>query len=122
MLTPDLAVTSIVLYHPYVAHSTQPLVDFLDKHDIVFEGYSGLIPLTSQKGGPVDKPVDAIAKRLNLAPEQVLLAWSRAKGYAHVVSKMLSPQRTGADRRPCILFQCRDCHYLVQPRPTEAVP
>ena len=69
-----------VLYHPYVSASTQPLIDFQDDHDIAFEGYSGLIPLTGRQGGPVDKPVDEIAKRLGLQPEQVLLAWSRAKG------------------------------------------
>lgn len=69
-----------VLYHPYVSASTQPLIDFQDDHDILFEGYSGLIPLTGRQGGPVDKPVDEIAKRLGLQPEQVLLAWSRAKG------------------------------------------
>lgn len=30
--------------------------------------------------GPVDKPVNKIAKRLSIAPEQVLLAWVKAKG------------------------------------------
>lgn len=29
-------------------------------------------PLTTRPGGPVDKPVAAVAKRLNIAPEQVL--------------------------------------------------
>lgn len=70
----------VVLYHPYVSHSTQPLIDFQDDHDILFEGYSGLIPLTGRQGGTVDKPVGEISKRLGLEPEQVLLAWSRAKG------------------------------------------
>jgi diketogulonate reductase-like aldo/keto reductase len=48
-------------------------------HHIVPEGYSTLIPLTQLPGGPVDKPVNEIAKRLNVKPEQVLLAWSKAK-------------------------------------------
>lgn len=30
--------------------------------------------------GPVDKPVYAIAARLGIKPEQVLLAWVRSKG------------------------------------------
>jgi diketogulonate reductase-like aldo/keto reductase len=47
---------------------------------IVPEGYSTLIPLTSEPGGPVDEPVNNIAKRLGKKPEQILLAWSKAKG------------------------------------------
>lgn len=50
------------------------------EHDIAIEGYSSLIPLTSRPGGPVDIPVTAIATRLGVAAEQVLLAWARAKG------------------------------------------
>ena len=46
---------------------------------IVPEGFSTLIPLTSKKGGPVDEPVEEIAQRLKVKPEQVLLAWSKAK-------------------------------------------
>ena len=36
-------------------------------------------PLTTYPGGPVDKPVNAIAKRLNVKPEQVHLAWVKSK-------------------------------------------
>ena len=59
--------------------STTPLLEFMAEHHIVPEGYSTLFPLTSQPGGPVDKPVNEIAKRLSVQPEQILLAWSRAK-------------------------------------------
>lgn len=48
--------------------------------DIAVEGYSSLIPLTSRPGGPVDVPMNSIASRLGVAPEQVLLAWAKAKG------------------------------------------
>ncbi|KAL7414636.1 Aldo/keto reductase [Mrakia frigida] len=64
-----------ILFHPYVYSSKAPLIEFLAENDIAFEAYSGLIPLTSRPGGPADKPVDAIANRLSIAPEQVLLAW-----------------------------------------------
>lgn len=53
----------------------------MHEQNIAPEGYSSLIPLTSRQGGPVDKPVAEIGKRLKVEPEQVLLAWSRAKGY-----------------------------------------
>lgn len=67
--------------HPFLVYSRQKaLVDFQNEHGIVTEAYSALIPLTGQPGGPVDKPVNAIAKRLNLQAEQVLLAWVAHKG------------------------------------------
>lgn len=56
------------------------MLDFHKEHNIVTEGYSTLVPLTSRPGGPVDKPVNEIAKRLGAQPEQILLAWSKAKG------------------------------------------
>lgn len=37
-------------------------------------------PITTLPGGPVDKPVKAIAKRLGVSDDQVLLAWTKAKG------------------------------------------
>ncbi|WWC57732.1 uncharacterized protein I303_100266 [Kwoniella dejecticola CBS 10117] len=72
-------VVNQILLHPYVIKSTTPLLKYLKEQHIVPEGYSTLIPLTSKPGGPVDKPVNKIAKRLNVKPEQVLLAWSHAK-------------------------------------------
>lgn len=47
-------------------------------------------PLTERPGGPVDVPVNEIAKKLNVAPEQVLLAWVKAKG-AVAVTYVLPP-------------------------------
>lgn len=75
-----LSSLSSVLLHPYVISSTEPLLDFMAEQDIAIEGYSSLIPLTARPGGPVDIPVTAIATRLGVAAEQVLLAWARAKG------------------------------------------
>ncbi|KAG6836344.1 hypothetical protein H0H93_008954 [Arthromyces matolae] len=37
-------------------------------------------PLTKFPGGPVDLPVNAIAKRLGITPNQVIFAWVKAKG------------------------------------------
>lgn len=72
-------VVNQILLHPYVIASTNPLLEYMESQNIVPEGYSTLIPLTSKPGGPVDKPVNKIAKRLGVQPEQVLLAWSKAK-------------------------------------------
>ncbi|KAI0646243.1 Aldo/keto reductase [Trametes meyenii] len=75
-----------ILLHPYVHAQQLPIVEFGKAHGIVSEAYSVLIPLTHQKGGPVDKPLNAIASRLNAKPEQVLLAWAKAKGVVVVTS------------------------------------
>jgi len=72
-------VVNQILLHPYVIKETVPLLEFMAEQHIVPEAYSVLIPLTSRPGGPVDKPVQKIADRLSVKPEQVLLAWAKAK-------------------------------------------
>jgi len=73
-------VVNQILLHPYVISTTEPLLAYQEEQDILTEGYSILIPLTARPGGPVDEPVAAICKKYNILPEQVLLAWARAKG------------------------------------------
>jgi diketogulonate reductase-like aldo/keto reductase len=73
-------VVNQILLHPYVIKQTEPLLKYMEEQHIVPEGYSTLIPLTGEPGGPVDKPVGEIAERLGVKAEQVLLAWSAAKG------------------------------------------
>ncbi|CCM00039.1 uncharacterized protein FIBRA_02065 [Fibroporia radiculosa] len=79
-------VANQILFHPYVLNSQMPIVEYGNQNGIVSEAYSVLIPLTSQPGGPVDKPVQDIATRLNAKPEQVLLAWAKAKGVVVVTA------------------------------------
>ncbi|KAI0916289.1 hypothetical protein AcV5_003269 [Taiwanofungus camphoratus] len=79
-------VANQILFHPYVLESQAPIVEYGNQNGIVSEAYSVLIPLTRLPGGPVDAPVEAIAARLNVKPEQVLLAWAKAKGVVVVTS------------------------------------
>lgn len=47
-------------------------------------------PITRKPGGAVDAPVATIGARLGATPEQVLLAWAKAKGtlvVTYVVSR-----------------------------------
>lgn len=69
-----------ILLHPYVYKQTTPLLKYSAEKGIVIEAYSPLIPLTRFPGGPVDKPVKAAAKRLGATEDQILLAWTKAKG------------------------------------------
>ncbi|KAF5354178.1 hypothetical protein D9756_007083 [Leucocoprinus leucothites] len=69
-----------ILLHPYVYVRQAPIIAFAKAKGIAIEAYSALIPLTHRPGGPVDAPVNKIAKNKNVAPEQVLLAWVKAKG------------------------------------------
>jgi len=78
-------VVNQILFHPYVLARQAPLIEYSAKHGIVTEGYSPLIPIT-RRPGPVNTPVDDIAARLQVKPEQVLLAWAKAKGVIVVTS------------------------------------
>ena len=60
------------MYHPTLAETAS--------QGVAIESYSPLKPLTTYPGGPLDKPVNAIAKRLNIKPEEVHLAWVKSKG------------------------------------------
>ncbi|KAJ7480661.1 Aldo/keto reductase [Mycena latifolia] len=73
-------VANQILLHPYVYARQLPILEYAAKHKIVIEAYSALIPVTSLPGGPVDAPVGAIAERLGVSNDQVLLAWTKAKG------------------------------------------
>ncbi|KAJ7046376.1 Aldo/keto reductase [Mycena alexandri] len=73
-------VVNQILLHPYVYAHQLPILDYAAKHKIVIEAYSALIPITSLPHGPVDPPVSAIAERLGVSNDQVLLAWTKAKG------------------------------------------
>ncbi|KAI8994197.1 Aldo/keto reductase [Trametes punicea] len=75
-----------ILFHPYNYAENKELLEFSAKHGIVTEAYSSLQPITRYPGGPVDKPVNAAAKRLNATPVQVLLSWVRSKGVAIVTT------------------------------------
>ncbi|KAF7365709.1 Aldo/keto reductase [Mycena venus] len=73
-------VANQILLHPYVYARQLPILEYAKTQKIVIEAYSALIPITSLPGGPVDKPVNAIAARLGVSADQVLLAWTKAKG------------------------------------------
>ncbi|KAF8129908.1 Aldo keto reductase [Boletus edulis] len=69
-----------ILLHPYVYRRQRPILEYAAKHGIVIEAYSALIPITHQPGGPLDAPLNTIASRLGATTDQVLLAWTKAKG------------------------------------------
>jgi len=69
-----------ILFHPYVYARQLPILEIGAAHGIITEAYSALTPVTSEPGGPLDKPLKAIAKRLGATEDQVLLAWAKAKG------------------------------------------
>jgi len=85
-------VANQILLHPYVYARQAPLLAYAAKNQIVIEAYSALIPVTSLPGGPVDAPVGAIATRLGVTNDQVLLAWAKAKG-AVVVTTSTKKER-----------------------------
>ncbi|OBZ71476.1 NAD/NADP-dependent indole-3-acetaldehyde reductase [Grifola frondosa] len=75
-----------ILFHPYNYAENKELLEFCTQHGIVIEAYGSLIPITKLRDGPVDKPVQAAAKRLNATPRQVILSWVRSKGVVIVTA------------------------------------
>ncbi|KAF9221178.1 Aldo/keto reductase [Gyrodon lividus] len=69
-----------ILLHPYVYRRQLPTLEYAAVNGIVIEAYSSLIPITKHSGGPLDAPLNEIASRLGATADQVLLAWTKAKG------------------------------------------
>ncbi|KAH7886725.1 NADP-dependent oxidoreductase domain-containing protein [Phlebopus sp. FC_14] len=69
-----------ILLHPYVYRQQLPILEYAAANGIVIEAYSALIPITKVPGGPLDAPLKTIATKLGATPDQVLLAWTKAKG------------------------------------------
>ncbi|KAF8066592.1 Aldo/keto reductase [Lyophyllum atratum] len=69
-----------ILLHPYVYARQKPIIEYGAQHGIVAEAYSALIPITTLPDGPLEEPLNNIAKRLGATIDQVLLAWVKSKG------------------------------------------
>ncbi|KAI0338422.1 Aldo/keto reductase [Trametopsis cervina] len=79
-------VVNQISLNPYALPRQKSLMEYCARHGITIEAYSPLVPLTREPGGPLDEPLNEISLRLNASPEQVLLAWARAKGTVVVTS------------------------------------
>ncbi|KAI0371884.1 Aldo/keto reductase [Pilatotrama ljubarskyi] len=79
--------------HPYVYAQQLPVIEYGNRHGIVSEAFSILVPLMCHPGGPVDNTVNAIVDCLKVAAEQVLLAWAKSKGVVAVTFVAISPFR-----------------------------
>ncbi|EED77286.1 predicted protein [Postia placenta Mad-698-R] len=75
-----------IQFHPYNYAGNKDLLAFCQQHGVVVEAYSSLSPITRYPGGPVDKPVNAAAKRLGATATQVILSWVKAKGVVIVTT------------------------------------
>ncbi|TFL03173.1 Aldo/keto reductase [Pterulicium gracile] len=79
-------------YHPFVAQTLQPLLDFQAKHNILTQSYGGLTPLIAsrfekvtdaavkEKREALEKLVDSIAGKNKMTTSQALLKWLKAQG------------------------------------------
>lgn len=69
-----------ILFHPKVLADSEALLEFHKHHKIVTEGYSPIKPLRDGSAPGLVKVVGKIAKHKGVESDQVLLAWSKAKG------------------------------------------
>lgn len=73
-------------FHPYVYTKQLPILEYAKTHGIVIEAYSPLTPVVTQPGGTLDKPLGQIGAQHGAAPDQILLAWAKAKGTVPVTT------------------------------------
>ena len=69
-----------IQFDPHSYAEMIPLVEYCAQHDIVIEAYTALWPLRTDPRGSIASVTETIAKKLKVEPEQVLMAWVRAKG------------------------------------------
>jgi diketogulonate reductase-like aldo/keto reductase len=69
-----------IRFHPKVLAESEALLEFHKEHGIVTEGYSPIKPLRDGTSPGLVKVLAKIAKDKGVEPDQVLLAWSKAKG------------------------------------------
>ena len=103
-------VVNQIQFHPGVLAESEALLAFHEKHYIATEGYSPNRPLRDGSAPGLVKVVERIAEERGIQPDQVLLAWSRSKGY---VNGPRSPI-FGLRRRvlTILIMQCRTHHHF----------
>jgi len=79
------AVNQISL-HLYNYAQEKALLEFAKENSIVIAAFGVLIPVTSQPNGPLKDTIAKISERLDVTPDQVLVAWAKAKGVVVVAS------------------------------------
>lgn len=60
-------------FHPYLQHPE--LLKYHKEKGIATEAYGPLTAITKAKGGPVDKVLDALAKKYAVTPGEICLRW-----------------------------------------------
>jgi diketogulonate reductase-like aldo/keto reductase len=69
-----------ILFHPKVLAGSEALLAFHEHHGIITEGYSPIKPLRDGSAPGLVKVIGKIAGKKGVEPDQILLAWSKAKG------------------------------------------
>ena len=84
-------------FHPYLQHGN--LVPFQESKGIKTVSYSGLVPITLAKGGPLDPLLSALATKYAVSESEILLRWALDRGCVSITtsskeSRMASYLRT----------------------------
>lgn len=71
---------NMIMYHPNVLREITPLVNYMAAHGIALGAYSPIKPLWEQTTSAAVEVVTQLAAETRTSPDQILLAWSQAKG------------------------------------------
>ena len=61
-------------FQPYLQRANH-YTSWMQANGVEIEAFKGLAPLTKGKGGPLDEPLEILAKKYGVAPNAILLRW-----------------------------------------------
>lgn len=71
-------------YHPYLQHGD--LLAYHKNKNIAVAAYGALAPVTKATSGPLDQPLQKLAKKYAVGPEEILLRWCIDQGIVPITT------------------------------------
>ena len=71
-------------YHPYLQHGD--LFAYHKNKNIAVAAYAPLVPVTKAKGGPLDQPLEKLARKYAVGPGEILLRWCIDQGIVPITT------------------------------------
>ena len=71
-------------YHPYLQHGD--LVAYHKNQNIAVAAYAPLTPVTKAQGGPLEQPLEKLARKYAVGPGEILLRWCIDQGIVPITT------------------------------------
>ena len=78
-------------FHPYLQRANH-YVSWMQANGVAVAAFKGLAPLHKGKGGPLEQPLDLLARKYNVSPSAILLNWHNQQNVV-VITTTQNPNR-----------------------------